>query len=271
MMLEAGGIVRTGRTIDARNVPVDGATVAAAIRGQRTPITVESPAPSPVHERVGYVRPEMGVSVRTALAAAARSRELSAPQDDDIAARRAELADIEVPEIATDTVRREFAAADTETERLEERVAELRGRVQVLRERGTDEAVAEAEAALTSAVRELSEVATDRTAASQRLDRDRLKKARDARERRLRLEDEVANLERAARASLAAELREAYAAAVADTPGPSSSDPFEADPVTAALAIGHVADLRAPVVLACDRFRAPAAAASWLDAPVVRV
>lgn len=269
-MLEADGLVRTGRAVDARTLPVDGAAVVAAVRGEGdTTVTVEAPTPRAVHERVGFVRPGMGLSVRTALAAAARSTGLAAPQDDDIAAAREELAAIEVPETEPTAARRDLAAADTETERLEERVAELRGTVQTLRDRDADASAAESK--LASAVRDLSEVATERTAADQRLDRDRLRDARDARERRLRLEDEKANLERAARSHLVGEVRDAYAAAVADAPGPTPEDPLAADPVTAALAAGRVAELRAPVVLACDRFPAPAAAASWLGAPVVRV
>lgn len=270
MRLVADGIVRTGRAIDARALPVDGTAVVAAVRGADASVTVEAPDPRPIHERIGHVRPGMGLSVRTALAAAARSRGLSAPQDGQIAAVRERLAAIEVPEASAQTARRDLAATGTETGRLRERVAELRGRVRALRERGLDAGAAEAD--LASAVRELSEAETEAVAARQRFERatEAAREARDVRERRLELEDRAANLRRAARSHLVAELEREYAAAVVDAPGPTPADPFEADPVTAALSVGRIADLRAPVVVESDRFDAPAAAASWLDAPVIR-
>jgi hypothetical protein len=86
----------------------------------------------------------------------------------------------------------------------------------------------------------------------------------------MRLEDRAANLERAARAHLVEQVETAYTDAVAAVPGRTPANPFEADGVTAALAIARVAALDAPVVLACDRFESAAAAASWLDAPVIR-
>lgn len=269
MRLVADGIVRTGRAIDARALPVDGTAVTAAVRGTDVSVTVEASDPKPVHERVGHVRPGMGLSVRTALAVAARSRGLSAPQDEKVAAVRERLAALEVPEAPTRAARRELAA--TGTDRLRERVAELRGRVRALRDRGLD--AGDAEADLASAVRELSEAETEAVAARQRFESATAaaREMRDARERRLELEDRAANLRRAARAHLVAELEAEYAAAVSDAPGPTPADPFEADPVTAALSVGRVANLRAPVVVECDRFGAPAAAASWLDAPVIRL
>ena len=40
--------------------------------------------------------------------------------------------------------------------------------------------------------------------------------------------------------------------------------------MSAALAVLRLAETDAPVVLETDRFRSPAAAADWLDAPVIR-
>lgn len=65
-------------------------------------------------------------------------------------------------------------------------------------------------------------------------------------------------------------LRDQYAAALDAVPGPESSGPFEAPPVTAALAVLRVARTEAPVVLETDRFPDPATAADTLEAPIIR-
>ncbi|MFB6180057.1 MAG: hypothetical protein ABEI77_10070 [Halorientalis sp.] len=101
--------------------------------------------------------------------------------------------------------------------------------------------------------------------------REQAREARDVRDERLRLEDERANLERAARAHLVEQVASVYANAVATAPGPTPDDPFAADSVTAALAVGRVGHLQAPVVLECDRFEDASAAAAWLNVPVVRL
>jgi len=242
-------------------------------------VAVTSPDPGSAHEYVGLVEPGMSLRSRTALAAAARSRGLSAPQDEELASVRAELADLSVPEVDTERARERVAGIESAVEAGRERVATVRGRLQAARDAGreTDDLREE----LRAAARELSEVETERAAAREALERAerRARDARDARDRRRRLEDRVANLERGARAHLVDALDEEYATAVAAVPGSNESDerdsgevaPFDADPVTAALAVGRVAELRAPVVLAADRFESPNAAADWLDAPVVRV
>jgi hypothetical protein len=137
--------------------------------------------------------------------------------------------------------------------------------------------VAEAEVAYRDAIRELTEAETERIAAQQRLEglRERIRTARDARRRRLELQDRVANLERAARESLAGLVYEEFAAAVASMPG--DGDPgdapgeFEGDPATARLAVARVADLDAPIVDALGRFPDVRTAARRLDAAVIRL
>jgi chromosome segregation ATPase len=272
MMLRTGDVTREGTAVDCRDLDLDPDSVVAAIREGTGAVAVEATDPNPVHERVGLVEPGAGLWVRASLADAARSRGHEAPQDETIRDLRERLASIDPPEVSTRESRRALAEAGSETDRLRERVAELRGRVRAREESGDDPTDLKAE--LADAVRELSEAETERIAARERHERavGAAREARDARERRLQLEDRIGNLERAARAHLVGCVRDEYVDAVAATPGSERVvDPFEAEPVTAALAVARVADLSAPVVLACDRFADPAAAADWLGAPVVRL
>ncbi|WP_430504187.1 hypothetical protein [Haloparvum sp. PAK95] len=225
--------------------------------------------------------------LRSVLAAAARSRGLSASVADAIADRREALREQEVPEVDLDAARKRLAAATGEEERLRERVAALRGELRAHRDLDADvEAVREQ---LQAATTELSAAETERIAAEQALDRavDRAREARDARERRLELEDEVANLEREARRELAAEIQPTVRDALGAIPGgdPASAgdasgslpgddpDSFACDVATVALAAVRVAAIDAPVVLgpSVDRFSTAAAAHDVLDCPVIRV
>ena len=279
----------SGRAVDLRDCGVEPARVVAAVRDgtgaddggsaddRAGGPVVDCPRPRPVHEHVGFVRPSMSVRVRTALAAAARSRGGEAPQDAEFAAVREELADLTVPDPPDLAGPRErLAGTDDAVDRIRERVAALRGRVQAGREAGRD--VSDLEAELAEATRELSERETERAAAREAVERaERLaRESRDARERRRRLEDRRANLERRARAHLVERIRDEYERALAAVPGgPAETergdDPFAVEGVTAALAVGRVAEFRAPVVVACDRFAGPETAAEWLDATVIRV
>jgi len=306
MRVRVGDETHCGPAVDLSDAPVEGDTAAAAVRGDTqsgvsTAVSVACLQPSPVHERAGYVRPGMGLRVRTALAAAARSRGLTAPQDERRRAVYERLGALDPPsdpDLAA--ARRRVAGTTDEVERLRERVATLRGRLSAAREAGRD--AGEIEAELNATARDLAEAETERAAAREAVERARrrARKARDRRERRRRLEEKLANLARDARAHLAAFLREEFAAALALVPGrgdtgtpdrptgtgsarratgaevadrsdPRASDPFDADPVPAALAVCRVARLRAPVVLDCGRFADPGSAADWLDARVVRV
>jgi hypothetical protein len=307
--VECAGGTREGRALDLSGLGVDPRTVVAAVRtddsetevpsdGSETEVPsdgtgfdppadgdqqvrVDCPTPRVAHEYVGFVTASASLRTRTALAAAARSRGLTTPHDESIRTVRDELATLAVPETPDLSAARErLAGAAAAVERLRERVATLRGRLQARRDGGRDASDVEQE--LGDATRELSELETERAAAREALDhaRRRARESRDARERRRRLEDRLANLEREARAHLVESVRAEFAAAVEAVPTPAESgdagtrpgaDPFEADDVTATLAVGRVAALRAPVVLACERFETPATAAAWLDAPVIRV
>jgi hypothetical protein len=275
MRLVVGDTERAGRTVDATDLGLSPSDALAAIRNDESApacVSVDAPAPGPAHEFVGCVRPGMSCPQRAALAAAARSRGLTAPQDDRIATLRERLAGLDPDPISTREARRAVAEAGDAVDLLRERVAELRGRVQAREAEGLDATAART--ALSDAVQELSEAETERVAARERLDRATAtaRQARDDRERRLRLEDRLANREREARAHLADRLRDEYETALAAIPdGPATvpAEPFAAEPVPATLAVARVADLAAPVVLCCDRFRSPARAADWLDAPVL--
>lgn len=295
VVVRANGERRAGRALDLRDLALDPATVATAVRdgdGHETwadggradgrKVAVDCPPPGPAHEYVGRIGPGTGLRVRTALAAAARSRGGEAPQDDELARVREALSDLTVPAPPDlRAPRKRLAGTDAAVDRIRERVAALRGRVQAGREAGRD--VSDLEAELAEATRELSERETERAAAREALERaERLaRESRDARERRRKLEDRRANLERDARAHLVDRIRPEYEAALAAVPGPNDraddpsaevrSDPFDADGARAALAVARAGALDAPVVLACDRFETPAAAAEWLDAPVLRV
>lgn len=266
-----GRAVRLDESVDSR-------VVARAVReGEATAsgrtITVLAREPHPVHERVGHVYPEMGLRVRTALAEAARARGLSTPLDGEIREVRGRLRELTVDDVDTAAQRRAVAEASADTDRLRETVAERRGELLARREAGRDTDHVSEE--FRDAARALSEAETSAAAARQNLDRRRreARATRDRLERRMALEDDLANLRRRARERLVERLRGAYACGLAAVPGgpDTVADPFDVDPVTAALAVARVADLDGPVVLACDRFPSARAASAWLGAPVVRV
>ncbi|WP_435180606.1 hypothetical protein [Halorussus sp. AFM4] len=284
MKVRLAGETRTGRAVDLRRVDrraADGLTpaaVAAAVRDESrdrdrsadgSSLVVDCSAPGPVHGHVGVVRAEMDLADRAALAAAARSRGHAAPQADDLAAVEDRLADLDAPAVDLKAARRRVAETSDATEELRERVASLRGRVRALRDAGADPTGAESD--LADATRRLSEVETDRIAAQQALSRAR-ERARDVRERRrerLRLADRADNLRRAARDHLADRLRDAVADAREAVPSEADLD----ESTETALAVARVAATDAPVVLARDvgAFDDAAAAARWLDGPVIRL
>jgi len=278
MRVRIGERTFEGRAVDLRGSDCRPERVVRAIRSGETVDTVAGSLavaclqPAPVHERVGWLRAGMGLQVRTALAEAARTRGLTAPQDERRCAVGEELATLDVPDGPdTAVVRRREAEADTDIDALRERVATLRGRLAAAREAGRE--TDDLQQDLAAAARKLSERETERAAAREAVERAReqARTARDARERRRRLQDRRANLDRAARRHLVGEVRGEYIGAVAAAPGRDGPpvDPFAVDPVTAGLAVCRVADLHAPVVLACDRFESTRAAAGWLDTPVI--
>jgi chromosome segregation ATPase len=212
---------------------------------------------------------------RGALADAARALGYASPAQSALAEARSALqSSSSPPAVDVRAARKRVAEAGAERERLRERVAELRGRLQARRETGADATAVEAQ--LNEAGRRLSEAETERIAAEQALERaeQAARDARDRRERRLELEDRVANLERSVRADLAAAVWERFRSALDVVPGTASAGAapgtYEGDPVTAALAVARLAPLDAPVVVGdLARIEGAAAAAEALDAPVI--
>lgn len=251
-----------------------------------TSIHMVAPTPGPGHDTLAMVPSSQ--SIRKRFAASARSLGLTSSVDAELADARARLAELSVPDVDLEAARRRVADASGEEERLRERVATLRGRLEAHRnfeQNTTEEPTKADEAAVTesnvetvtepdiAAVTEpdvatieetlrettttLAEVETERIAADQALSRavEVAREARDVRERQLKLEDTVANREREARRELAETVYPNVRDALEHVPG---SDPamagdspsaFSGDRVSATLAAIRVADLSAPVVL----------------------
>jgi len=266
--LRVAGTTYTGAVVDLRARDIDGRALAASIRGQRRfPITA-CPEPPSVYVYTGHVHPSMGLRTRTALAAAARSQGHETPHDEAIADCREQLADLDCsPPDLPEPVE---PVSDATIDGLQETVAAHRGRLTARQAVGAD--VGAVQADLRDAAMELSERETRRTAAreTRELRRERARAYRDTLEERRRLADELANRRRRARATLVDRLSGVFARAIETVPGSVPDDPFDADPVTAALAVLKIARTPAPVVLEADRFSSPTAASDCLDAPIVR-
>ncbi|MFB6205409.1 MAG: hypothetical protein ABEJ05_02630 [Haloglomus sp.] len=270
--VDFAGVEERGRAVDLSGAGALGRSpraVAAAVRDGDDD-RVHCPTPGPAHEFVGLVAPRP-LDRRRALATVARTLGHRPPNRARIERLESRLSDIDPPSVDLRAARERVAAAGADIERWRERVATLRGRVRALRETSADAADAAAE--LEAAARALSEAETERTAARQALasDRERAREARDVRERRLRIEDRLANARREARAALAARVSEPADAAVISTPSARATTLADADPVTARLALARLAPLRAPLVLAARRFPDARAASDWLGTPVLRV
>lgn len=268
MRLRVGGVVRTGPAIDARDLDVAPRTLLAAIRSPGTvddtrAIEVTAPSPGPIHGHVGLLSPGTTIPRRTTLAAAARSRGVSSTVDPEMRKVRNALDELEVPPSDVPGALAAVTASGETVDALRDRVARLGG---VVAATGDAEEVAAARADLRTAAAELAEAETSHHAARQRLDRERVRQraANDARERRLRMEDRLANLERRARRELADRERPRLERALAALPDWPKGDRDAA----AALAVARIADLRAPVVLVGGPFRTAGQARAALAAPV---
>jgi len=204
-----------------------------------------------------------GATLRTELAAAARSRGQTSSVRETLETLRDSLAEVAPKSVDLEAPRRRVAEASGREEQLKERVATLRGDVRARREVGaeTDETLAELE----SAAAELASAQTERIAAEQALERarERAGRARDERERRLELRDRLENERREARRGLANEIYPAFCDALVDVPGGDSarpgSDPsaYEGPVLAASLAAVAVADLDEPIILGTE-------AVAWL-------
>jgi len=285
------GTAVAGPAAELRAVDVDAAAVAAAVGaaagsggddgrseddgdGSASAVRYEGPEPGPGHETLR--RPADGrPSLRATLAAAARSWGASAAVDEEIAALRSELAALSPPSTGTADERRRLAEAGEEVERLRERAATLRGRLQARRELDApEEGVVEE---LRATIRRLSEAETERAAAREALTaaRERAREGYERRERRRALQDRLANRRREARRELAAAAYDRFRAALDAVPGSATAgaDPgsFAGERIAARYAAVRIADLDAPVVVEGFDGRDAAAVRETLRTPVVVV
>lgn len=208
------------------------------------------------------------------VAAAARSRGRRSSVHGELTELAAAIADTQPERVDLRSARERVAQATEDEARLRERVAAARGEVRALRDVEDADVQSDAAAAeeeLESAAAALARAETARMAAEQALDRcrERAAAARDARERRLQLQDRLENRRRDARRELAVELHEEFREALGTVPGAvpggvknTDDGPtrYQGDPVTAALAAVRLAELDGPVMLAspvAKRFTRP--------------
>ncbi|MFB6133240.1 MAG: hypothetical protein ABEJ44_07560 [Halanaeroarchaeum sp.] len=266
--------VEAGRAIDLRDRDVDPTELLAAVRSPDESL-VAAPRPGRIHAFVGRIEPNMTISLRGAVATAARSRGEMAPHDDAIAGLDRRIADIDVEPVDVVSPRRRVAAAGTNVASLREEVARLRGRLEADGDAGrpTDRTRSD----LRAAIAELAEAETERHAAEQslRATEAEARAMRDRRERRLTLVDERDNLARRGRSALAEReyprFRRALAALPVEAAAGEAPEEFVGESVAAALAVARIATVRAPVVLVDGPFSAAIAARAALDAPVLLV
>lgn len=274
MKVRLGDRVRRGRALDLRGESVEPGRILDAI-GDAASDLVSCPSPGRVHSFVGRIAPGMHLSLRSALAAAARSRGQRSSHAETITSLDRAIEAVAVEPVDLVAVRRRAAEAGADVATLRERVAHLRGRLQAERESGGD--VEEARSALREAIATLAEAETEELAAEQALaDAEREARAvRDRRDRRLKLVDERDNLSRRARSELATrtypQFRRALDALPVTARAGEGPDDYDGDPVAAALAVARIAAVRAPVVLVDAPFADAVAARAALDAPVVLV
>lgn len=267
MRIERDGSVWCGRAIDLSDVArFDSEQILDAIEqgSEENGLRVVCGDPGDLHTHVGRITPGMTLQQHTALTAAARSRGWSAPQDEEYSRVRDRIAERSISGVDTAAARKRLAETTDEIERQRERVARLQGQVKAHSKR-TDQQQSEPYRALKRAIRELSELETERAAAEQTLERARKRQRQlhDRHDERLALEDRAANLERAARRHLCDRLQDEFEQAIESAPGPDD------DPVATAFAIVRLGVVNAPIVLESDRFATVQTAADWLNAPVI--
>lgn len=226
--------------------------------GASTPDTPASTA-VPIHDPATVLgRLPTGVTLRTALAAAAYSCGHRSSYATELGSLQAAIEAIDPPTVDLTEPRQRLAAATGEETRLAERVAAARGELRARREIGADTDAAHE--ALETAAATLTAAQTTRIAAEQALERARERAAasRDERERRLRLRDRFENRRRAARRELAQAaypaFRDALAALPTGDPSAAGDGPtaYAGSPLVASVAAVRVATIEGPVVLEPD-------------------
>jgi DNA repair exonuclease SbcCD ATPase subunit len=278
MICRIGAVARTGPAVTVEQSVEPDRLLAAVRQRDRTDsssadrtrsVVVDCEPPTPVHDYVGQIHPEMGLRTRTALAVGARTQGLESPHDDEMARLEDKLASISVAETDLESRRQERADEHNNRQRLRERVAATRGRLAAYREQGHE--TDELEAELQAQIQELAEAETTATAATQNHEQaqSRARSQRDQRAQQFRLEDRLANRRRDARRWLVEQVEPAFTTAVRELLDRPVEEPFDCRPAVAALAIARVAEYTAPILLETDQFASAAAAHDWLGGPVV--
>lgn len=242
------------------------------------PASPEGPVsdPSEVLRRV-----PTGTTLRTELAAAARSRGMTSSVASELSRLHASIDSVEIPSVELERARKRVAETTGETERLKERVATIRGDVRT--RRAVDVDTAESLADLEEAAAALSAAQTERIAAEQALEsaRERAAVARDERERRLKLRDRLANRLRDARSELATATYPSFRRAIVAVPGGEQATPgdgpsaYDGSSLAASFAAVRISAIDGPVALGPDaaarfeRWDGPSAE-TVLGVPVVR-
>ncbi|MFC7167322.1 hypothetical protein [Halospeciosus flavus] len=263
----------TSRTVDLRG-RAESAGPDSLLAAVRVPSDdcVRCPRPGPVHDHVGHLHDEVAVALRPALAAAARSRGVDAPQDEELG-DLAERDPNQAPPPDPTAARRRVAEATADVDALRERADRLGGRVEARRALDADTDAVERQ--YRTVARELAAAETERVAAEQALSREQaaVSRARDDRQASLVAADRRRNLERTARDYLVATVADAFERALRVVPGgvPATPDEYDGPPLPAALAVARVARIRAPLVVEAASFARPSRAAACLDAPVLLV
>ena len=272
MRVTFGGVTEQGPAVDLRNT---GIAVNEALAAVRNPDNerVRCARPGAVHERIGVLHRDVSVSPVAALAAAARSWGARTEHDAALRATEADLRALDAPGVDLEAARRRVAETEADVAALRERVARVSGEVDAHRDLDADTSAAKAE--YQTATRDLASAETEHHAAREALTtaRERARDARDARERRLELEDRCENLRRAARRALAGEYASSFERAVAALPVPCEPAPpgnFDGPAWAAAVAVARVARPGAPLVVA-DVFECASRARAALHAPVILV
>ena len=154
-----------GRAIDLSGDSVAPEDIVTAVRSstENGGISIVCGDPGPIHRYIGCIESGMSIRPRPALAAAARSLGVNAPQDEEIAHIEERMYSLDIGDVSLRAERRRVADASGSETRLREQVAALRGRVQALREVGRDSDDAESD--LQRMTRELAELETKRIAA----------------------------------------------------------------------------------------------------------
>ena len=271
MRVQVGEDRRVGQALDLRASQISGTRLAAAIR-EPTDDLVVAPEPTTVQDELALIRPGMAFDCRVALAAAGRSRGLTAPQSEAITRldRRIDEIDPETPDLRA--ARRRAAEAGQDVTALEEQVARTSGRLNARRE--ADLPTAALEDRLAELTRELTEAETEAIAAREALSRaeSQAATARDARAKRLSLVDRRENRRRAAREWFLDALADPFVRALRSLPiesEPARPTDFSGPSHEAALATTRIADLAGPVVLVDSHFETAVTARGSLDVPVI--